>query len=452
MSDLEYEHVENKKSLAERHEAIIAIAAFATAGGGLVRFGIGPDGNRAGIQLGRTSLEELANQIRQNTDPPQYPSITVEGDATSAVVNVRVEESPIKPVWAFGKPYKRVGRTNQSLSREETQRLIDVTTGRTWDALPCQGLTETALDRRAIEDYLKRSGQDTAADTNTVLDNLRLRLPDGSLCNAAALLFAPVPPRFVDGAQLKCARFNGTTSVDFLDERTVETNLLDQLDEALSFIARNTRQGIRITGRPQRETIPEYPPEALREAVINAICHRDYAKAGTTQVRIYDDRLEVWNPATLPADLTVAQLYMEHPSRPHNRRLADAFYRARLIEHWGTGTLRMVSAFEGSGLPRPEYRYEMGTFIVCFRSAVNLRAHSGDIALNDRQREAVAMAVAQGSITRLEYADKLGISKRQALRDLNELVTLGVLSREAVGPATSYSPIGSVQDGTIMAR
>ena len=113
MSDLEYEHIENMLSMAEQHDAIIAIAAFATARGGTVRFGIAPDGRRAGLRIGRTTLEDLANRIRQGTDPPQFPSLTVEGDETSAVVNVRVEESPIKPVWAFGKPYKRVGRTDR---------------------------------------------------------------------------------------------------------------------------------------------------------------------------------------------------------------------------------------------------------------------------------------------------------------------------------------------------
>jgi ATP-dependent DNA helicase RecG len=438
MSDLEYEHIENKKSLGERHEATIAIAAFATARGGTVRFGVSPEGKRVGIQLGRTSLEELANHIKQNTDPPQYPSITVEGEETSAVVIVQVEESPIKPVWAFGRPYKRVGRTNQSLSREETQRLVDVTTGRTWDALPCAGLTVEALDHGAIEDFLQRSGQKITASTESVLQNLRLRLPDGNLCNAAALLFATHLWHYLTGAQVKCARFKGTTSIDFLDERTLEGNVLTQLDEALAFVTRNTRQGIRITGRPEREIVPEYPDEAVREAITNAICHRDYAAAGTVQVRIYDDRLEVWNPATLPADLTIEQLYQEHPSRPRNRKLADAFYRARLIEHWGTGTLRMVRAFEAQGLPRPDYRYEMGMFIVHFQSPPMQQPQPQLLNLNERQKEAAVHAVSVGPLTRKLYAEMFDISERQALRDLDDLVKQGVFAREGRGPATRY--------------
>lgn len=445
-SDQEYEHIENKQSLGEKHEGTVAIAAFATARGGVVRFGIAPNGKRVGVQLGRTSLEELANYIRQNTDPPQYPSIIVEGEESSAVVLVEIEESPIKPVWAFGKPYKRVGRTSQSLSREETQRLVDITTGRTWDALPCAGLTVEALDRLAIEDFLKRAGQDLLTSTERVLENLRLRLPDGSLCNAAALLFAAQPWHFLTGVQVKCARFRGTTSVDFLDERTLEGSVLTQLAEALSFVARNIRQGFRITGRPEREIVPEYPDEAVREAITNAICHRDYAASGTVQVRIYDDRLEVWNPAIMPADLTIEQLYQEHHSRPRNRKLADAFYRARLIEHWGTGTLRMIHACEERGMAPPEFRLDMGAFIVRFKALPVQQSDVKPLILNERQIQAVDHAISIGPLTRKRYAEMFGISERQALRDLEDLVQKGKFVREGRGSATRYIPVFALID------
>ena len=335
----EYEDSENKSSLGEWKEATVSLAAFATSQGGTVHFGIAPDGRRLGMTLGKNTLENLANDIRRNTDPPIFPSVQVDGEESSAVVHVSVEESPIKPVWAFGKPYKRVGRTNQSLSREETQRLVEATTGRTWDALPCVGLKPEHLSREAIEDYLKRAQQDKATPTETVLENLRLTLPDGSLCNAAALLFATSPFRHLDTAYVKCARFIGDDPIDFLDEQTLEGNSISQLEGALSFVKRNTRQAIKITGKPEHERVPEYPDRAIREAITNAICHRNYAEVGHVQVRIFDSGLEVWNPASLPHDLTIEQLYSTHHSRPRNRKLADAFHRAGLIEGWGTGTL-----------------------------------------------------------------------------------------------------------------
>jgi ATP-dependent DNA helicase RecG len=229
----EYQHLEYKLSLGEKHEGTVALAAFATAQGGEVRFGVAPDGRRIGVQLGKTTLEELANYIRQNTAPPLFPDIHVEGEEMSAVVIVRTEESPIKPVWAFGKSYKRMGRTNQSLTRAETQRMTDATRGLTWDALPCAGLTLAHLSRADVEVYLKRAGQDAATATETVLDNLSLRAGE-TLFNGAALLFAADPQRWVVGSRVQCARFLGVDSVDFLNAQHYGGSVLAQIEELRS--------------------------------------------------------------------------------------------------------------------------------------------------------------------------------------------------------------------------
>ncbi len=432
----EYEDSENKTSFSEWRDATISLAAFATARGGTVHFGVGADGKRIGIQLGKNTLENFANDVKRHTDPPVFPSIQIEGAEASAVVHVSVEESPIKPVWAFGKPYKRVGRTNQSLTREETQRLVEVTTGRTWDALPCAGLREEHLSRPAIEGFLKRSSQDISTPTETVIENLRLRLSDGSLCNAAALLFAENLERHIIGAYVKCGRFRGDSPVDFLDELAAEGNLFEQLDQALAFVARNTRQAIKITGQPQREIVPEYPDAAIREAITNAICHRDYAAGGHVQIRIFESGLEVWNPGRLPQDLSVEALYASHHSHPRNRIVAAAFYRARLIEHWGTGTLRIIKACEERSMAKPEFRAVEGGFAVNFSSkAVD---KSEITQLTARQRKTLDYARNRGGITSAEYQKLFDVKERQAQKDLTAMVTANLLFVEGRGPSTRY--------------
>lgn len=431
---IENQQTEHKLSLSEWREIVESVAAFATAGGGTVLVGIAPDGRRPGVQIGRGTLESLASQVKTNTEPPQYPSITVEGDEQSAVIRVRVEESPVKPVCAFGQPFKRVSRSNQRLTLEEAHRLREQTTGRTWDALPSPGLTARDLDRGAIVDFLRRAGLPVNTPTQSVLDNLRLAAGEG-LCHAAALLFARHPHRFLSSVQVQCGRFRGTTSVEFLDEQALEGTVLRQIDQSLAFVARNTRQAIRITGRAEREIIPEYPADAVREAITNAVCHRDYASSSMVQVRIYDDRLEVWNPGTLPVGLSIEALYRQHPSMPRNRLLADALYRARLIEHWGTGTLRIVRECEAAGIPRPEFLAEMGMFIVRFSGSPK---HLAAENLGLRQRQAVTHVLEHGAISRAEYRALTGLGARQAAEDLAELVQSGVLTREGRGPATRY--------------
>ena len=435
----EDEHNENKTSLSEWKDAAIALAAFSTSAGGTVRFGITQQGKRVGVSIGANTLENLANDIRRSTDPPVFPSITVQDGDGPPLVIVRAEESPIKPVWAFGKPYKRVGRTNQSLSRSETLRLVEATTGHTWDGLPCEGLRAEHLSRAAVEDYLHRAERSTATSTQIVLDNLRLQLPDGKLCNAAALLFAE-ESKLPTGSQMQCGLFSDPVGVHFLDEQTIEASVLTQLRQALAFVARNTRKAIKITGRPEREEIPEYPEEAVREAIVNAIIHRDYTSSGHVQVRIYHDRLEVWNPGSLPYDVTIESLYATHPSRPRNRKLAEAFHRAGLIERWGTGTLRIVAACEDRGLPRPEFRYKMGTFMVVLRLGQSPREALPVLpeGINDRQREAIAYVLEHQAISSSQYQALYGVGERQARIDLADLVARGVLAATGRGRATHY--------------
>jgi len=435
---VESENNENKTSLNEWKEAAISLAAFATSQGGVVNFGITPEGKRIGIQLGKNSLENLANDIKRHTDPPIFPSIQIEGEESSAVVHVTVEESPIKPVWAFGKPYKRVGRTNQALSREETQRLVEATTGRTWDALPCLGLRDEHLSRAAIEDFLKRSSQEMNTSTETVINNLKLRLADGSLCNAAALLFATNLKQHLVGAYVKCGRFRGDSPIDFIDEMVAEGTLFEQLDKALAFVARNTRQAIKITGRPEREIVPEYPDAAIREAIINAICHRDYTEGGHVQIRIFESGLEVSNPGKLPHDISIESLYTSHHSHPRNRIIADAFYRARLIEHWGTGTVRIVKACEDRGMPRPEFKTTPGVFILRFTSKATEKVQSQVVDLTDRQRATLNFVRERGSITSAEYRKLFEVSDRQANYDLKNLVILNQLVLTGKGRSTRY--------------
>ena len=192
-------------------------------------------------------------------------------------------------------------------------------------------------------------------------------------------------------------------------------------------------------------TTPETPggPWALPLRSVSEQTRTVNASAGTTQVRIYDDRLEVWNPGTLPPGLTIEQLYTEHPSLPPNRLVADAFHRARLIEHWGTGTLRIVRGCDEAGLPRPEFASDMGQFIVRFTSPVNGVRVVEAADLNERQQRAVAYVREHGRITSSEHCALTGIGKVQGVRDLNALVGTGILSRRGGGRAVHYVLPGS---------
>lgn len=435
----EYQNWELKQSLAELKQIVECVAAFATAKGGAVRVGFSPDGQRTGCRIAKGALEGLANEIKMNTEPPQFPSIAVEGDEDDAVIHLEISESPLKPVAAYNVPRKRVGRTNQALKRDEVQRLMEETTNRTWDAVPFDEFKPADAARGALDDYCVRLRQQTGTDAATLFQNLGL-LRGGVPVRGAALVFSKKATFYFPNAQIKCARFLGTDSVDFLDEQTLEGALIEQLFEALAFIKRNTRQGIRITGDPQHERIPEYPDEAIREAVTNALVHRDYASTATIQIRIYDDRMEIWNPGLLPEALTIDALYRKHASHPRNSRLVQLFNRAHLMEHFGSGTLRIVSSCVTAGMPRPEFSQEDGMFAVRFHNATPKTAKNTTIG--DNQGRIVRIARQRGRIQTGDVVKELGIGRATAARMLRTMTEAGILHRvgQNSSPKTFYTP------------
>lgn len=438
---------EYKQSLSEKREIVQSVAAFASAHGGVVFVGVSPAGERIGVEIGANTLENLANEIKQNTQPSQAPHIAFDEVNGRSVIEIHVEESPIKPVSAYYCPFKRVGRTNQKLSPEETFRLGEKTRGRSWDAMPCAGFNFRDLERDALQRFLRRADQNMGADAQTALRSFGLlcgeaddefsSVAEPSVANAGALLFAANPQIFFPEAIVKCARFDGTRATRFLDEKTFEGDVISQIELAISFVTRNTRQAIVITGKPEHDTVPEYPKAAIREAIINAVCHRDYASVGTVQVRIYDDRLEIWNPGMLPPGLTVEALYGEHPSLPRNPLLARALNRARIIEHFGTGTQRIVEACEAQGMPRPEFISETEMFKVRFQG-VATRLFLDLTGLTERQRRAVAHVQEHGKISTGEFAHLVGISERAARKHLSSLVEKEVFQYRNLGPKSHY--------------
>ncbi len=423
----EYQNWENKQSLGEWRQVVESVAAFASAKGGTVRVGIAPDGARVGVQLGKNSVEKLVNDIKTNTDPTQFVSVHIEGEEESAVIRIEVDESPVKPVSAFNVPLQRVGRSNHKLNHAQVQKLVEATTNRSWDALPAPHFAPSDADARAMSDFCERLEQPRGISAETLWQNLGL-WSGGVSIRVAVLLFAAQPTFYFPSAQIKCARFTGTDSVDFLDEKTFEGPIVEQLFDALSFVRRNTRQGIRITGDPQHERVPEYPEEAIREAVTNALVHRDYASSATCQIRIYDDRLEVWNPGILPDALRIEDLYGPHSSHPRNRRLVPLFNRAHLIEHFGTGTTRIVSSCLAAGMPRPEFAETSGMFVTRFWNAAP-PAEQDKTEVGDHQARILRLARQQGRVTAEDVVRILGVSRSSATRKLNALRKAEILHR-----------------------
>ena len=245
-----------------------------------------------------------------------------------------------------------------------------------WESVEATGFTLNDLDHEEILRTLRlgldgeRLPQSTPSDVGGILDQLQLRR-NARLLNAAVVLFAACSARFEVGfpqCHLRLARFLGNDKSAFIDSRQAHGHAFRLLDEATSFMMRH----LPISGRFEPERLeridePLYPVAALREAVVNALCHRTYRNVGgAVSLAIYDNRLEICSDGLLPFGFAPEDLKRSHDSRPRNPLIANVFYRRGSIQHCGHGTEQIVELCARAGRPEPEFRQQAGSFCVRF--------------------------------------------------------------------------------------
>jgi ATP-dependent DNA helicase RecG len=233
-----------------------------------------------------------------------------------------------------------------------------------------------------------RLPESAGANPADILDRLGLRV-QGRLLNAAIVLFGtqflPEHPQ----CQLRMARFRGIDKTEFIDNRQINGHGFQLLEEAMLFLQRHLPVAGRVQpGLFERIDEPLFPPVALREALVNAFCHRDYSQpGGSVNLAIYDDRLEIRNDGTLPTGISVEDLKRDHQSRPRNPLIADVFYKRNLVERWGRGTQKIVELCVAAGHPEPEFIEQAGIMGVRFLPSGYIAPHKVVLDLSPRQRE-----------------------------------------------------------------
>jgi ATP-dependent DNA helicase RecG len=312
--------------------------------------------------------------------------------------------------------------------------------GTTWDSVPSPGRTVDDIDMEKVTDYFekaRRVGRRKFAeekDPRTLLEKIEL-VKDDLPTWAAMIAFGRQPPL---QAKVKCGRIRGTSAI--VDDFVVEAPLLKQVDEVMNYMRRVFRLSYEFTGQAERTEVWEYPLEAVREAVTNAICHRDYSSPAEIQVKVFDDELVIWNPGPLPLGMTMEKLMdPRHNSVPRNRLLAMLFYDTELIERYGSGIERILAECERQDFPAPKFNEYQNGFQVIFHKDILNEEHLTGMGLNERQVRALLYVKEHDRITNREYQDVNGISERTALRDLKDLCDRGLLERMGdTGRGTEY--------------
>ena len=354
----ENQNVEWKRSW--RDEYLKWICGFANAQGGVLEIGRNDRGEVVGVKNILQLLEDVPNKIQALLGIVVEVNLKSEGGVE--YLEIVVDPYP-NPISYKGEFHYRSGSTKQVLRGAALSRFLLQKYGRTWDDVPMPGVGLKDLDGRTLESFRRRAA-DSERLSQDILDESdaevieKLRLREGEyLKRAAVLLFHPAPGHFVREAYVKIGYFRGP---ELLYQDVIEGDLFAQVDRAMDLLySKYTKALISYDGIYRVETFP-VPKEAMREAVINAVIHRDYASTSPIQIRVYDHRITLWNPGQLPPDWSVEQLTGEHSSRPHNPGIAYAFFRAGMIEAWGRGIRRIAHACETAGTPAPEWKIEPG--------------------------------------------------------------------------------------------
>ena len=351
------------------------LVALANTIGGRILLGVRDDGTVTGVKDSNV-LRARIQDIARNCDPPVKVLAEPVGDE---VFVVHVRESDAKPVQCSDGFFWRQGAVTQKLGRDEIRDFFRTEGVIRFDLSPCPRFSYPEdFDRDKFDAWLGQSGITGSAPVEDVLVNIEVaeRAGDRLLFrNAGVLFFARNVRRFFPEAYITCLLGRGTDKVHILDRKDFDGGVVADIEDTMRFIERNTRTAYRIEGL-RREDVPEYPMQALREAITNAVMHRDWFFDGANVfVEVYTDRIEVSSPGGLPKGLTLADL--GHRSIRRNGLIADLLHRIGFIEKAGTGIRRIRDEASEMRCPEPEFR--AGSFmIVTFRPNPEVRAEGGE--------------------------------------------------------------------------
>jgi ATP-dependent DNA helicase RecG len=457
----ESEQLEFKRSTSQLRSGCDTLCAFLNGRGGTVLFGVGDSGRIVGQHCSDASRRELAEALRRIEPSAQatIDEVPLPGDGDKRVIAVRVPPGQgMRPFFHDGRAFERIasstGRMPQPVLEGQLERSHPI---QRWETQKAVGITAADLDQEELLRTLRvgvqagRLPEAALSDPANTLERLQL-LRDGAITLAAQVLFArgvAVLPQ----CQLRLARFRGTDKREFLDQRQLNGHAFQLLEEAILFCQRHLSTAARIPrDRLEREEQLAIPLPALREALVNALCHRDYSQQGAAiSLAIFEDRLELWSEGGLPFGLEPAALKREHASRPRNLLIADVFFRRGLIERWGRGTQVIVEECERAGCSEPSYRVSGGCFVVTFPLRVGLGAESKPESGPESKPESgpesqlarsVLLALEQGPLGKAAIADALG--HRSISASLNRTIR-GLMAEGRIAPTIPEKPNSRLQ-------
>ena len=453
---MEHQNIEWKQSW--RDEYLSELCGFANAQGGVLEIGRNDKGEVVGVADAKKLLELLPNKIRTTMGIVADVNLLSENGKEYVSIKVTAHHNAIS---YRGKYYYRSGSTNQELTGYSLDELLLGKYGKTWDAVPVPRLKAEDFYEDTFDVFRKKAvsserltEDDVKCKNIDLLHSLQLTENDYIL-RAAALLFHKNPERFFLGCYVKIGYFDNPADLIYQDE--ISGSILTIPDRVMDTIYTKYFKGLIHYEGIQRVDRYPMPREALREAVLNAVVHRAYETGSPIQIKVFDDKVYVFNDARMAHGITEFDLQYAHKSTPYNPLIANTFFRSGQVEAWGRGIEKIIAACVADGLPEPEFRIDPISFSVCFHirnnnkaiaerniysangsgiksginDGINIGANGGlNNDINEARQKIIDLMKSNPSITTKQIADALGVNSRNVESNIRALKKAGIVERE----------------------
>jgi ATP-dependent DNA helicase RecG len=427
ISHKENQEVEFKQSFHSAQDVSKTLCAFANTLGGILFIGVDDKEQIVGISENIDKLQQNISAANQSVSPVPLISIEVYRLDGKSIVVVVVQKSPDNSYHTFqGAIYVRNGSTTRRIEGNTHLEFLRNRQILSFDETIDMSCKVEDLDIEKIKKYLKARKQDNYFDNHSIEEFLlssKLATKNGYLKikNPAILLFAKNPTFFHPQIELKLVQFSGVEPVNILSHKLIQEDLMDAIEQSMSFIEKNLSRKIEIKSKPQHEETFEYPLNVIREAVVNAIAHRDYFSKDAIQIYLFDDRIEITNPGSLPHNLP-KELFgtISVQRNPITYRfLRDMGY----VEGLGTGIPRMKNAMRQANLSDPDFKFTESFFrLILYNAKGNKKPIEGLADLNDKQKKALEYLKKHKSLKAKTYAEINKVSHATAVNEINELI------------------------------
>lgn len=433
----ENQNIELKQTWHDDHLKVIC--GFANSTGGKLYIGKNDDDQVVGLPNSSRLMEDIPNKIKNHLGI--IAEVNLLGDLPINFIEIVIPQYSV-PISYHSRYYLRTGSITSELTGMALTDFLIRKSGKTWDDLVEDRASIEDLDMASQTKYLivaEKSGRipvEEDISRNSLLEKLRL-LDNEKIKRAAILLFATDPGKFYPNISVKIGRF-GKSDDDLKFHVVIEGNLFNILTEVPEVLNNKfLTQRIDFEGL-QRIEKGEYPVAAIREMLLNALVHKNYSGA-QIQLRVYDDKISIWNEGTLPEGLSFEALKRQHPSRPRNPLIADVCFKGGYIDAWGRGTIKIITSCKEAGLPEPEFKELDGGVLVTIFKNIYTEDQLKKLGLNERQIKAVLYIKENGKITNKEYRNMNNISDEGARIDLNNLIDKNILIAKGSGRSAHYT-------------